>query len=32
MIGTIDEVIRAYEGQDAANHVAAILAQASSHD
>jgi ABC-2 type transport system ATP-binding protein len=32
MIGEIDDVIRAYEGEEATSQVAAILAEANSHD
>jgi ABC-2 type transport system ATP-binding protein len=32
MSGGVEEVIRAYEGEDAARHVAKILAQSDAHD
>ena len=32
MSGGVEEVIRAYEGEDAARHVAKILAQSGAHD
>jgi ABC-2 type transport system ATP-binding protein len=32
MTGGIEEVIRAYEGEEAADHVAGILAETTSHE